>query len=216
MAAAAIQHLNKVDKYPSWRVAAVVHPTEKTSVYVMRGTSSNPSADNLSISVTSVAGALSLLAIGPEETQTTEIGAKAEVLNGKLTLQTAAFNTVKTNLRVPNPANNTVTILDGAVTARGWEASAAGYLTDVWQVITSYALRPRPHHQDHDPDPAQCRTDRTRRPTRSRCGRLTTSPSSSRSAPAPSTTARSGAICNRPRPTRSRIRRWFRPGGDST
>ena len=140
VAAAAIQHLNKVDKYPSWRVAAVVHPTEKTSVYVMRGTSSNPSADNLSISVTSVAGALSLLAIGPEETQTTEIGAKAEVLNGKLTLQTAAFNTVKTNLRVPNPANNTVTILDGAVTARGWEASAAGYLTDVWQVITSYAF----------------------------------------------------------------------------
>src|SRR5581483_6242257 len=95
--------------------------------------------DNLSISVATVAGALSLVGIGPEETQTTEIGAKAEVLNGRLTLQTAAYNTVKTNLRVPNPANNTVTILGGAVTARGWEASAAGYLTDEWQIIASYA-----------------------------------------------------------------------------
>ena len=137
----ALQHLERSDpRLPSWRVGAVVHPTEKTSIYVMRGTSFNPSADNLSISVTNLQTALSLISLQPEKSQTTEIGAKAEILNGKMTLQTAAFNTVKTNLRVPDPANNGVTVLDGAVTARGWEASAAGYLTDAWQVITSYAF----------------------------------------------------------------------------
>lgn len=105
----------------------------------MRGSSFNPSADNLTIAVTNFLAAQSLLALAPEQTETTEIGAKAEVLNGRLTLQSAVFNTVKTNLRVPNPALQNVTVLDGTVTARGWEASAAGYLTDAWQVITSYA-----------------------------------------------------------------------------
>ena len=65
---------------PSWRVAAVLHPTEKTSFYVMRGTSFNPSADNLTIAVTNFLAAQSLLALEPEQTETTEIGAKAEVL----------------------------------------------------------------------------------------------------------------------------------------
>ena len=46
----AVAHLERVDKLPSWRVGAVVHPIENTSVYVMRGTSFNPSADNLTIS----------------------------------------------------------------------------------------------------------------------------------------------------------------------
>ena len=39
----------------SWRVGAVFHPTANTSVYVMRGTSFNPTADNLSISVADAA-----------------------------------------------------------------------------------------------------------------------------------------------------------------
>ena len=54
-------------RLPSWRVGAVVHPTEKTSIYVMRGTSFNPSADNLSISVTNLQTALSLISLQPEE-----------------------------------------------------------------------------------------------------------------------------------------------------
>ena len=48
----ALRHVEKVDTLPSWRVAAVLHPTENTSFYVMRGSSFNPSADNLTIAVT--------------------------------------------------------------------------------------------------------------------------------------------------------------------
>ncbi|MCC6776993.1 MAG: TonB-dependent receptor [Hyphomicrobiales bacterium] len=132
-----LRHLERVDKMTSWRVGAVWHPTEKSSIYVMRGTSFNPSADNLTLSVANITTALSLLATPPEQTTTTEVGAKAEVLGGKLLLQTAFFDTVKENYRVTNPTT-LVTSSAGTVTARGWEASAAGKLTDAWSIITSY------------------------------------------------------------------------------
>jgi catecholate siderophore receptor len=133
----AIQNLERVDNMTSWRYGAVFHPTEKSSIYVMRGTSFNPSADNLTLSVSTVAGALSLLRTPPEQTTTTEVGAKAEVLNGQLLLQTALFNTVKQNYRVTNPTTMETSSV-GTVTARGWEASASGKLTKEWSVITSY------------------------------------------------------------------------------
>ncbi len=98
-----LQRLERVDEMTSWRVGAVWHPTEKSSVYVMRGTSFNPSADNLTLSVANVTTALSLLATPPEQTTTSEVGAKAEVLGGKLLLQTAFFDTIKQNYRVTNP-----------------------------------------------------------------------------------------------------------------
>jgi catecholate siderophore receptor len=133
----AIQNLERVDKMTSWRYGAVFHPTEKSSIYVLRGTSFNPSADNLTLNVGNVLTALTLLATPPEQTTTTEVGAKAEVLNGKLLLQTALFNTVKQNYRVTDPSTMLTTSI-GAVTAKGWEASASGKLTDEWSVITSY------------------------------------------------------------------------------
>ena len=138
LAAAAVQNLERTDNMFSWRAGAVFHPTPNTSLYVMRGTSFNPSADNLSISVTTAATALSLIAIGPEKNETTEVGAKADVLNGRLSLASALFWTDKTNLRVPDPLNSAVTILAGKVRATGFEASATGKLTDLWQIIASY------------------------------------------------------------------------------
>ena len=137
LAAPSIQYLERVDKMTSWRYGAVFHPTEKSSIYVMRGTSFNPSADNLTLSVASVAGALSLLRTPPEQTTTNEVGAKAEVLGGQLLLQTAFFDTVKQNLRVTN-ASTMETSNAGTVAVRGWEASAAGKLTKDWSLIASY------------------------------------------------------------------------------
>jgi catecholate siderophore receptor len=132
-----VRRIALLDTATSWRVGAVFHPTEKTSLYVMRGTSFNLSADNLTLSVTTVPGALSLAHTPPEQNTTTEYGAKAEVLDGKLTLQTAWFNTIKENLRVTDPSTM-LTSSAGTVTASGWEGSAAGKLTDQWSIITSY------------------------------------------------------------------------------
>jgi catecholate siderophore receptor len=132
-----VQRIATLNNMGSWRAGAVWHPTEKSSIYVMRGTSFNPSADNLTLSVTTVNGALSLAKTSPEQTTTSEVGAKADVLNGKLTLQTAFFNTTKANLRVTDPSTM-LTYSAGNETALGWEASAAGNLTSAWAIIASY------------------------------------------------------------------------------
>jgi catecholate siderophore receptor len=142
LAAPIVQDISRTDDIVSWRAGGVFHPTLNSSVYAMHGTSFNPSADSLSINPgTNAAGnlnALSLASLGPEKNETTEIGVKADVLGGKLSLASAVFHTVKTNMRVPDPANSSVTILAGEVDANGFEASAAGKLTDLWQIIASY------------------------------------------------------------------------------
>src|SRR6185312_7491505 len=89
LAVATVRNLQHTDYLTSWRVGAVFHPTPYSSIYVMKGTSFNPSADNLSVSVSNVATALSTIALAPEKTETTELGAKADVLGGKLSLATA-------------------------------------------------------------------------------------------------------------------------------
>jgi catecholate siderophore receptor len=134
-----VQHLDHTDNIWSWRVGGVFHPWENHSLYVMRGTSFNPTADGLTISVATPATAAQIIGLGPEKTETTEVGYKAEVLNKKLTLASAVFHTEKTNLRVPDPLNNSFQVLDGIVRVLGFEASATGYLTDKWQVIASYS-----------------------------------------------------------------------------
>ena len=139
LAVASIQHLEHTDNFTSWRVGAVYHPWENSSLYVMRGTSFNPTADGLSISVSTPASALSQIALGPEKSETSEIGFKADVLDKQLTLATAVFKTEKTNLRVPDPANASLSVLDGLVRVLGFEASATGKLTNEWSVIASYS-----------------------------------------------------------------------------
>jgi catecholate siderophore receptor len=138
LAAASVRHLEHTDNLLSWRLGAVYHPIPDTSLYVMRGTSFNPSADFLSVAVTTPATALSTLALAPERNETTEVGAKADVLGGRLSLNAAVFRTEKTNMRVPDPANASVTILDGLARVQGIEFGATGKLTDQWQVIASY------------------------------------------------------------------------------
>jgi catecholate siderophore receptor len=128
---------NKADLF-SWRVGAVFHPTENSSIYIMRGTSFNPSADNLSISISTAATALSQANLAPEKNETTEIGVKTDVLGGRLSLAAAVFNTVKTNMRVQDTTTSATTVLNGEVEAPGAEFSVVGKLTDKWQVIASY------------------------------------------------------------------------------
>ena len=142
LAAAAVQHLESLNYITSWRVGAVFHPIEKTSIYVMTGTSFNPSADNLAIGVGTTpianANAISQFALPPEKNETTEVGAKADVLGGKLSLATAVFHTVKTNMRMTDPTTQSSTALVGAVTADGFEASASGNITKEWAIVATY------------------------------------------------------------------------------
>ncbi|MGH6685029.1 MAG: TonB-dependent receptor, partial [Pseudolabrys sp.] len=139
VAAASVNDLTSVNNLLSWRVGTVFHPIPNTSLYAMHGTSFNPSADNMTISVSTPATALSQFALAPEKNTITEFGAKADVLNGRLSLAAAVFQIDKTNMRIPDATTSTVTVLDGAARSRGFEASATGKLTDAWQIIASYS-----------------------------------------------------------------------------
>jgi len=121
----------RTDDMVSWRVGGIFHPTENTSLYIMRGTSFNPSAEFLTLSAANAN-------LAPERNDTTEIGAKAEVLGGRLNLAAALFRTNKTNARVPDPTNTAVNILDGVTRVEGFELSAQGKLTDQWSMIASF------------------------------------------------------------------------------
>lgn len=142
LANSAIQNLSHKDNLVSYRVGGVFHPIPNTSIYLMHGTSFNPSAENNSVTIgtnpAAIRNTISTFNLGPEKNETTEFGVKADVLNGRLSLASAIFRTEKSNARVQDPANLSVTVLEGVTLVKGFEASATGKLTDQWQIIASY------------------------------------------------------------------------------
>jgi catecholate siderophore receptor len=132
------RYVGRTDNMTSWRAGAVVHPTPNSSAYAAYGISYNPSAEfgTLSSSATNAASVL----LPPEKNRIIEVGAKADVLGGKLSLTGAVFRIEKTNMRIPNdPTTNTYLVLDGLARVDGLELGAAGKLTDRWQVIGGYS-----------------------------------------------------------------------------
>ena len=77
--------LQRTDKMWSWRVGAVFHPTSNSSIYAMRGTSFNPTAEFLNFNA-------NISTLDPEENETTEFGVKVDVLNRRLSLTGRRFS----------------------------------------------------------------------------------------------------------------------------
>ncbi|HEY0706860.1 MAG TPA: TonB-dependent siderophore receptor, partial [Polyangia bacterium] len=118
----------------NWRGGVVVHPQDKTSLYAMVGSSSNPSAE---------AGTLSdgTVNLDPEKNLAYEIGAKADLLSERLSLGLSAFAIDKRNARVPGTdPQGPAQVLAGKQRVQGFNAGAAGTLTDAWKLIGSYTF----------------------------------------------------------------------------
>jgi catecholate siderophore receptor len=124
-------HFTHTDDVPSPRVALVYKPLETLSFYASYGTSFDPSAENLSL-------AASNADLAPEKDQTFEGGAKAVVLNGRLSLTAAVFQTEMTNARFADPTNPTLQQLAGDLRVRGVEFGVQGHLTDRWEILAGY------------------------------------------------------------------------------
>lgn len=130
--------LSRTDNMVNWRVGGVFHPTANSSIYAAYGVSHNPAAEFQTLSDATNNAANVLLA--PERNTTLEVGAKADVLNGKLTLSGAVFRIEKSNLRIPvDPVLNTALVLDGLARVDGVELGVAGKLTDQWSVFAGYS-----------------------------------------------------------------------------
>jgi catecholate siderophore receptor len=125
-------HFEHTDTIASPRASIVFKPIDTVSLYASYGTSYDPSAENLSLSAKTAS-------LGPEKDKTFEVGAKSNVLDGRLALQAGVFQTEMTNARVGDPTNPTAPqLLAGKERVRGFEADAAGYLTDDLEITAGF------------------------------------------------------------------------------
>jgi catecholate siderophore receptor len=124
-------HFSHTDDVVSPRAALVYKPTPETSVYFSYGTSFNPSAENLALAANNQA-------LPPEKDRTFEIGGKAQVWDGLLSLTAAVFTTEKTNARITDPLQPALQTLAGTEKVNGFEFGAQGRLTEHWEIIAGY------------------------------------------------------------------------------
>ncbi len=129
----AVTPREREDRIWSWRSGLIYQPTSKQSYHFSYGTSFNPSAESYSID-----------ALGentpPEKNRNIEVGAKWELLDGDLNVNTTVFRSEKTNERQTDIADNpTQYLLSGRRHTDGVELELAGRVTEKWQVFAGYA-----------------------------------------------------------------------------
>ena len=131
-ATAGVSELSQADTMLSYRTGVVFQPQANASYYLSYGTAFNPSADTLTVSTANAN-------LDPEESRTIELGAKWLFMNDRLGINTAIFDTTKTNMRTADPLDASVNALDGEARVRGAELEVNGQITPQWKMLASYA-----------------------------------------------------------------------------
>jgi catecholate siderophore receptor len=125
--------LNTDNNFVTYRAGVVVHPTEWSSIYYMHGTSANPPAEFTTITN-------GLQALKPVTSEIDEVGAKADILDKRLSLNAALFRIKKQNdyeNRGTSTAPDYVPV--GTTQVQGFEIGATGRITPQWSVFGGYA-----------------------------------------------------------------------------
>ena len=131
-----ITYPSRLDRKPSWRAAAVFKPTSFGSIYFDYGTSFNPSAEALSLTVGPNGTGTANLA--PEFNRSYEVGTKWDLNNARLSLRADLFRTTKENAREASPTNSLLYVLAGTQRVDGAELVVDGRVTNRWHVLSSY------------------------------------------------------------------------------
>lgn len=131
------------DRLFSYRVGAVVKPLQNVSLYAAFANSKTPSSATvrLGCGVVSAPGAADPCAVAPEKARSFEIGAKANLVGGKLQLTAALFRNERSNFRVPSndPAQPAaLQVLDGRARVDGFTFGASGNITPEWTIFANY------------------------------------------------------------------------------
>jgi iron complex outermembrane receptor protein len=79
-----------------------------------------------------------LAPLAPQRGEQFEAGAKAELLDRRLTLTMAYFDIFKSNVPYTDPTNARNTLLIGKARSQGFELDIAGRIDDNWSVIANY------------------------------------------------------------------------------
>jgi catecholate siderophore receptor len=126
-------NLSTDNSFVTYRAGVVVHPTEWSSLYYMRGTSANPPAEFTTITN-------GQQAFKPITSTIDEIGAKADLLNKQLSVNAAVFRIRKENdLENRGSAAAPDYVAVGTTQVEGFEIGATGRLTPEWSIFGGYA-----------------------------------------------------------------------------
>jgi catecholate siderophore receptor len=131
-----ITYPNRLDRKPSWRAAAVYKPNSYGSIYFDYGTSFNPSAEALSLTVGPAGTGTANLA--PEFNRSYELGTKWDLNNARFSLRSDIFRTTKDNAREASPTNSLLYVLAGTQRVNGAEMVVNGRIRSSWQILSSY------------------------------------------------------------------------------
>jgi catecholate siderophore receptor len=131
---APVAPISRVDEQPTYRAAFVYKPSSHGSLYFDYGTSFDPSAEALSLSVGLANGSLA-----PEENETYEAGAKWSFLNERLLTEGAWFRTEKDNAHETDPTNSNNIVAAGNQLVKGVQFSVVGRLPQGMDLVAGYA-----------------------------------------------------------------------------
>ncbi len=125
--------------FTNYQAGLVYKPTEDSSLYVSYGTASTPpgiaGGDQNSNGSTGT-GNLAGQTLEPEESESFELGAKANVFNDTLALSAALFKTTRKNAQIQIDAGVYAQV--GEVEVQGVELGVSGYITPKWQAFGGY------------------------------------------------------------------------------
>jgi catecholate siderophore receptor len=131
---APVAPISRIDEQPSYRAAFVYKPSSRGSVYFDYGTSFNPAAESLSLSI-----GLANSSAAPEENETYEVGAKWSFLNERLLAEGSWFRTEKDNARETDPTNSNNIVAAGNQLVKGVQFSLVGRLPEGMDIVAGYA-----------------------------------------------------------------------------
>jgi len=133
-AAANAQHLRNDTSFWNGQAGLVFKPTPNGSIYLSWGTSSTP------VGVDGGDGADGITAtiqdLDPQRSRNIELGTKWDLLDARLSLTGAIFETEMTNARVVSDAGTTQNA--GRKKVKGAEIGFSGTIVDGWQVFGGY------------------------------------------------------------------------------
>ncbi len=118
------------DSFVSYNGSIAYKPNENTNFYLGYSNSQTPSVSTLKFSSTD-----SVNGLDPETAKTLELGAKWELMNDKILVNAAVFQTTKT---VRDRNDERIYFLAGEQQVTGLELSISGEITDDLSLIASY------------------------------------------------------------------------------
>jgi len=144
VAATSTFSFDRTDTIFNWQAGLVFKPTPDTSVYASYATSATPPNSllgeglegNALPTTTAQASLDALNLLKVEQTRSFEVGAKADVFGGRLSLSVAAFRTDTSNARVTGPDGNPQFV--GERRANGVEIGFNGRILPNWTIFGGY------------------------------------------------------------------------------